>query len=60
MKTYPEKKFTFILSLDTKSLIKSLWLGWILICWWEDYPAFKGEHKLGKWIWTVGIYPYGE
>lgn len=41
MKIKPER-YPFIWSLDTKSTIKSLWLGWILItwCYWPGYGKF--------------------
>ena len=56
-------KFKPFFDHDFKSIIKSLWLGWWCINWWEGWSheeLFKGEHRFGKWVWTITYMPGGD
>lgn len=49
-----------IFSIDTKSHIKSLWIGWWLITWTVgSFAIHPGEHRLGNIVWSINFYPKG-
>jgi hypothetical protein len=50
-------KYPLIWQLDTRSFIKSLWLGWWLITWNTQDFTVGGEHRIGNLVWSINFQP---